>query len=324
MRLFQAVQRSIYSLDIHISRFLISFFKEKPSLIVLYFHKVFIDKKDLNHDVDLQQGTTIEDFENCINYFLDSGYKFITPDDLLSTLYKDGKYILLTFDDGYANNALVLPVLERYKVPALFFIAVNHVLHNKAYWWDVIFHLKEKGYSSRQINHIKAFCKTKNPKEINQYFTEELKIMDVSPLHESEKPFNKEELRHFSTNPYVFIGNHTMDHAILTACDEEEVFYQINAAQEELKKIINYYPKHISYPNGNFSGKVVAIAQKCGLEVGYSCIRGKNFMPQLNSFKGNYQVKRFIIPKLNSQYKKQLCVFRAPFSVYNTLINLLD
>ncbi len=324
MSFLNDIQRFIYSFDVYLSGIQLRVFKDKPKLIVLYFHKIFADKKELNQTVDIQQGTTVEDFENCIKYFHNCGYKFISPDDLLSPIDAKGKYILLTFDDGYANNALVLPILEQLMVPALFFIAVNHVLENKSYWWDVIFHLKDKGFSNKQISDIKAFCKTKSPKEIDQFFTNELKIKDFSPIHYSEKPFNKEELSRFSKSPFVFIGNHTMDHAILTACTEEEVFYQINNAQEELKKILNYYPKHISYPNGNYSEKVVEIAHKCGLEVGYSCIRGKNLIKKFNSFKGNYYVKRFIIPKLTNNYGNQLRVFRATFSIYNTLINFFS
>ena len=41
---------------------------------------------------------------------------------------------MLTFDDGYYNNHLALPVLEEFDVPALFFISTNHVKQQKCFW----------------------------------------------------------------------------------------------------------------------------------------------------------------------------------------------
>ena len=46
-------------------------------------------------------------------------------------------FIILTFDDGYADNYLLAkPLLEKYGLPATFFITSKHLGQEKEFWWD--------------------------------------------------------------------------------------------------------------------------------------------------------------------------------------------
>jgi peptidoglycan/xylan/chitin deacetylase (PgdA/CDA1 family) len=45
--------------------------------------------------------------------------------------------IVLTFDDGYVDNFLAAkPILEKFEVPATFFISSKHIGIKKEFWWD--------------------------------------------------------------------------------------------------------------------------------------------------------------------------------------------
>lgn len=47
------------------------------------------------------------------------------------------KSIVITFDDGYADNYLAAkPLLEQYQVPATFFIPTGNVDQPREFWWD--------------------------------------------------------------------------------------------------------------------------------------------------------------------------------------------
>jgi biofilm PGA synthesis lipoprotein PgaB len=70
---------------------------------------------------------TPEDFENHLKIILDNGLTPISPDQLVQHLRTGAplpaKPVLLTFDDGYVGHyEHVLPLLQKYQVPATFFV----------------------------------------------------------------------------------------------------------------------------------------------------------------------------------------------------------
>ncbi len=45
--------------------------------------------------------------------------------------------VVLTFDDGYADNLHeAKPLLERYGIPATVFVATGYIGHERGFWWD--------------------------------------------------------------------------------------------------------------------------------------------------------------------------------------------
>src|SRR5215217_830545 len=45
--------------------------------------------------------------------------------------------VVITFDDGYADNLYnAKPALERYNVPATFFLTTGYIGHKREFWWD--------------------------------------------------------------------------------------------------------------------------------------------------------------------------------------------
>jgi len=46
--------------------------------------------------------------------------------------------VVVTFDDGYADNLLALPILEAHDVPATIFVVSGAVGEPSAFWWDLL------------------------------------------------------------------------------------------------------------------------------------------------------------------------------------------
>ena len=72
--------------------------------------------------------------------FCKSQLDFITPDDISQVLAnRQGRYALITFDDGYRDNyEIAFPILKAECVPATFFIATGFVDSPRVPWWDEI------------------------------------------------------------------------------------------------------------------------------------------------------------------------------------------
>ena len=66
---------------------------------------------------------------------------FVHPEEILDRrLFSSRRlHFLLTFDDGLINNyRLGFPVLQRYEIPALFFVSTWHMVSGEPFWFNRI------------------------------------------------------------------------------------------------------------------------------------------------------------------------------------------
>jgi peptidoglycan/xylan/chitin deacetylase (PgdA/CDA1 family) len=269
---------------------------EKDGFISVLFHSLFRDKEEISRDlVDSQQRITLENFEESIRYFLSCGYQFVSPIDIENGLHK-GKKIMITFDDGYYNNTLAVPILRKYKVPAVFFISINHVKEGKCFWWDVLYREgKKRGWSDNDSRKKGVRLKNKHYQEIEQNLKQTFGEKAFKPAGDVDRPLTPSELSKFSKEPYVHIGNHTLDHTILTLYSADEIRQQIMGAQSYLSEIVGYAPIIMAYPNGNYSDEVLREARKCGIKIGLSVDSHKDYLPVNLTYNNIMQLGRFVL-----------------------------
>lgn len=311
----------IKNIDSKFCKHYLSVSKEKPSLIVFTFHKIFKCKSDIYlSGVDPQQGTTLEEFKLFIEYFLSAGYIFIHPDKIHSNIDLSKKYILITFDDGYFNNSYVLSIIQEYKAPCIFFISTNNVLFNEPFWWDILYRQKGKGINQSKIDFYKGKLKKFNPPQIRDFIKLNFPKVELRPKNDFDRPFTVNELKDFSQQPFVVLGNHTADHSILTNCSIVEMKNQIETSQLFLRNITGTSPDFIAYPNGNFSNEVINVVKEFNFKLGFTIIRGKNFLPF--KFRSDFlKIKRFIMSNLIN-IQKDGYIFRSNYSLYNSGVNI--
>lgn len=253
---------------------------EDQHLISFLFHNV-VDSPSSHrsHQVDPQQGLTIAGLREFIDYFLEHEFSFVTPRDI-PRVRLGGRFVMMTFDDGYANNLLALPVLRSYNVPAVVYVATNHVRYGRAFWWDVVHRNRHnQARAPSDIETEKAALKMKTAAEIEAYLRREFGADWGRPAGDLDRPLTPAELRELAEEPLIEIGNHTADHAILTSCDSETMHSQIELAQSYLAGETGSVPISISYPNGNFDKRVVTTARACGLVHGITTLPYKNRLP---------------------------------------------
>ena len=82
---------------------------------------------------------TAEDFDAHIRW-LKSNFDIIAPRDVDTALRdKRGRHVIVTFDDGYADNhEHAFPILKSHGVNATFFIATGFIDEPRLPWWDEI------------------------------------------------------------------------------------------------------------------------------------------------------------------------------------------
>ena len=268
----EAVQQLVRAADAVIAKAYLKLFRERNALISFLFHSLFRDEAEIEQNlVDPLQRTTVAQFRQFIEYYLDNGYRFVSPADVLGGLSPQGKYALISFDDGYFNNTLARPILEKYQVPAVFFISTNHVLENKCFWWDALYRERKKqGASDRRIKAEAVAAKCLTTEQIESQLIARFGPDVLRPRGDVDRPFTPAELREFACSPQVYLGNHTANHAILTNYSPGQVRDQIAGCQRALREMTGVQANVIAYPNGANNCDIVRACAQIGIKVGFT------------------------------------------------------
>jgi peptidoglycan/xylan/chitin deacetylase (PgdA/CDA1 family) len=275
------IQRAVRAVDAAVARVYLALFRERDALITFLFHSLFRDEREVGLNlIDPLQQTTVDALRRLVGYYLDHGYRFVAPDDLLGGLGPGGRYALLTFDDGYFNNTLALPVLAEFGVPAVFLVSTDHVRQNKCFWWDVLYReLAARGVPPRRIYREGLALQSLTTERIEAELTTRFGPRAFEPRSDLDRPFTPAELREFARSPFVHLGNHTANHAILTNYAPEQARAQILGAQEALRSITGASPHVIAYPNGAHTEAILRACGEAGLKVGFTVRPEKSRVP---------------------------------------------
>src|SRR5205823_12754247 len=99
--MISSIQKLVRATDGLIARAYLSVFRERSALLSFLFHSLFRDEGEIALNlVDPLQRTTVDQFRRFVAYYLDHGYRFVGPDEILEGLDPGGKYAAITFDDG--------------------------------------------------------------------------------------------------------------------------------------------------------------------------------------------------------------------------------
>jgi peptidoglycan/xylan/chitin deacetylase (PgdA/CDA1 family) len=203
--------------------------------------------------------------------------------------------VAITFDDGYACNALVAaPMLESFGYPATFFVVSDAIARSEEFWWDqlkVIFHAQEFNYEiakqalvSRRVNghHGTAnqdgaqlddfltlweFLRRLSAEERRQYLGD---LRDRCGLENKTRPTHRpmtaEELRVLAANPLFEVGGHTASHPSLPTLAAAEQEQEIVLGARFLEATIGKPIRSFSYPFGDWGEVTRDIVMAAGFE----------------------------------------------------------
>jgi len=112
-------------------------FNSWQGLLSLAYHRIG-DGANYPYERGLWSATP-ENFESQLR-FLKKDFDVIGPSDLPEVLSKHrGRYVLITFDDGYQDNyKIAFPILKRQGVSATFFLSTGFLDHPRLPWWNEI------------------------------------------------------------------------------------------------------------------------------------------------------------------------------------------
>lgn len=113
-------------------------------LYVLMYHSVAPDGTDCNAWT-ITTGT----FREHMQYIADAGYSVVGPSDLVSGEPLPERCVMITFDDGYADNFTnALPILEEFEYKAVVALITSCMGDDGQFWmsWDMCRQAAEGGW----------------------------------------------------------------------------------------------------------------------------------------------------------------------------------
>lgn len=227
--------------------------------------------------------------------FLKAHFEVVTPANLSQKRGATDKIrVVLTFDDGFRNNAeVVVPVLRRHQAPALFFVCSRHSVPGKYLWFSYLWALEQhfpkdscwfrgeyldmsqsrRAWTIRRLRGI-LLNLTPHPAAMYNAIEEELPrledFIDDRTLADNYAGMTEKQICGLAADPLFSIGVHTVDHPFLTKAEPIEAFRQISQNKEWIEKLTQRRCEAIAYPIGDYNNEILDQCREIGLTCGFA------------------------------------------------------
>lgn len=206
----------------------------KRSRFALVMHGVSAEL-DLSLPCEVQPHHTGTEMEQTLAW-LKVEFDFLAPQAFLET---DDPGVLLTFDDGFANNyEVLLPILEAFNAPAIFFVTTQHVLDSNN-WLPATHKIAKRHWAI--ANDI--------PDATAHAFFDGMTV---------------EQLQECARHPLITIGSHTLTHPFLTKCPPDQQTEEISGSKQLIEELCGKSVDLFAYPSGDYDERVLKQVEQAG------------------------------------------------------------
>lgn len=231
--------------------------------------------------------------------FLKSNFDLVGVDDLPAIENKPGRYVQITFDDGYRDNHdVAFPILRSERATATFFVCSGFVDRGDLPWWDelawIVNHAKRDHLSSfkdlqdlplrgearlRSIRLLNDLYDGLSDEVRRPYLDELAEAVGATrcPASESESLWMNWEMVKAMHEGGMSIGGHTLNHVELSRHSETEQLQEILGSCQRITEMTGAPVKTFSFPYGaphSFNQETRNALAQAGIQYGYSYYGG--------------------------------------------------
>lgn len=213
--------------------------------------------------------------------------------------------VAVTFDDGFRNNyTTAAPILEKYEIPAVFYLCSGVINTNLMFWVDAIedtinftqskritvgldkdmtFDLSTLRTKLQALEQIKGHCKNVTVDEKNRIVQQLIQSTHIEPSVEHSKNYEKlswKEVQELDRHPLFTIGAHSLYHDILAKIvGRKRQQADIRLSLELLEYHLGHPIHHFSYPEGqstHYDDDIISYLKTLSVKICPSAIEGVN------------------------------------------------
>ena len=296
----------------------------KNGAIILMYHSITNSK---NHCfIDSAYAINIDAFEQQMKFL--SKHRNVISMDELSKKMAEGitpkrGTVVISFDDGYLDNyELAAPILKKYNLPAIIYLATGYISRGEPQWIDQLHWIFQTRTCHTLSLEDKGICTKFDLRKKHEQHRAHSEL--VSKLLESEQKARasllsqiQNELKPSHTMPRITLiwdeikemidkypniefGAHTNGHVSLTTMDKDSIIEDIATCKKKIELQLGYCPKHFTYPYGRSNSEVRSIIESMDFK--------SAAVTDPASLVDKYS-DLFLLPRLNAP--KSMSLFRA-------------
>jgi len=292
------------------------FKKNQYTLPILAYHRVLEIAGDYPFDEGVISAST-EVFDKQIG-FIKKNFNALTffdlKDALDGTISIPNRPLIITFDDGYADNVSnAFPILKRHGLSATFFITTDYIGTGHPFWWEkVAYWLKQRQFLKNVPEWLAPpFNEKDNLRRMPRWLnglSDPVRLQFLAlweaeyPIARGEidaiRPLTWDEVRSMS-QAGMEIGSHTVTHPNLAQLEKRSLFEELIHSKQKIEKEIGKEVISIAYPTGkeaNHNRLVYQATEEAGYLFGLTYEDGINSLRHLPK----YQLKRIDVERMNS------------------------
>ena len=238
--------------------------------------------------------------------------------------------VAITFDDGYADNLYeAAPLLERYGIPATFFIVTGYVGGNREFWWDELERIVFQGalrakpielaVAGKSMSFNTETDSARKPLYFSLYdllqpLTHETRValMDqllrlanlTASVRQSHCVMTRDEVSKLARTGLFGIGAHTVTHPNLSAQSIATQHAEIEGSRIWLEELLGNPVNGFAYPYGgshHYTAATARAVRNTGFR--YACTTAAR---HVKSTDAPLELPRFNISDMNGEEFERL------------------
>lgn len=281
--------------------------RSRGRLLVLTYHRVLPDS--MRADCFSADGiiVTPATFERHMR-LLRRKFHVMSPDEFAGALLGPGpippRACLVTFDDGWRDNLqFAAPILSRYRVPALLFVATDYIGTDRVFWQEQLSNLLFQAWkqgsragellerlhaahllelSERDARHaireLITALKRSEPAVLADAIASTTAFLERSGVavepSRTDRFLSWNELTALVGSSPVTIGSHACSHTPLTALDAESVVRELEHSRERIRAETGIAVNDFAYPNGDCNDEIARLTMQSGYRMAFSTQHG--------------------------------------------------
>ncbi len=210
--------------------------------------------------------------------------------------------IVVTFDDGYADNLInAVPIAEAKGVPLTIFVTSGVLGSNSGFWWDRLGTLlrsrppaisevtlpADEGtvrvglgspWRRRDLQSVRRHLLPLPVTDIHRVLDSVSEQWGISAAPPPDaRPLTRSEFVTLAASNVVTIGGHTVDHVRLRGLEAADQLQTISSSREQLQQLSGQPVSHFAYPFGGkdaFDDDTVDAVRSAGFESACTTIPG--------------------------------------------------